>query len=136
MAADGVAFDQAGHLGIRRGGPAGVPDPRIHHGGGAPVRERPGDQPLPVPNDSESVHSLVVADILARKALGLQRYGSLLQAHNGRDAFRDLYEELLDAACYVRQIMEERKVNKNTLPGNGGEGVLCCSDVAPGEVGE
>ena len=44
----------------------------------------------------------------ARKQLGLERYDSLLQAHNGRDSLLDLYEELLDAAVYARQVQEER----------------------------
>jgi|ERR1700733_5061545 len=88
------------------------------------LRQRPGDQPLPVPNDGPSMHDLVTEDLdrhypqafaldlvrddlTARKALGLERYGSLLQAHNGRDALRDLYEELLDASVYARQKVAE-----------------------------
>lgn len=90
------------------------------------------EQPLPVPNDGESMHDLVIRDILsrpvswdlsygraarlrdqvaedllARKELGLARYGSLLQANNGRDALRDLYEELQDGAVYARQRLLE-----------------------------
>jgi hypothetical protein len=85
---------------------------------------RPEDQPLPVPNDGASMHDLVigdlmdghpgaktlagvVADLRDRKLLGLRRYGSLLQAHNGRDALRDLYEELQDGAVYARQYLAE-----------------------------
>src|ERR1700733_651334 len=88
------------------------------------LRQRPGDQPLPVPNDGPSMHDLVTEDLdrhypqafaldlvrddlTARKQLGLDRYGSLLQAHNGRDALRDLYEELLDALVYCKQWLEE-----------------------------
>lgn len=84
------------------------------------LRQRPGDQPLPVPGDGPSIHDLVhedllrmnggapvAAHLLERKALGLGRYGSILQAGNGRDARRDLSEELLDAAAYTRQRMCE-----------------------------
>ena len=88
------------------------------------LRRRPGDQPLPVPNDGPSMHDLVIADLkawtapreevnavrdilLGRKRLGLERYGSLLQAGNGRDWRRDLAEELADAAAYARQGLEE-----------------------------
>jgi hypothetical protein len=88
-------------------------------------RQRPGDQPLPVANDGPSMHDLVIKDlecwpesdeVLAavrslleeRKRIGLERYGALLQANNGRDARRDLLEELADAAVYVRQLEEER----------------------------
>lgn len=90
-------------------------------------RLRPGDQPLPVPADGPSMHDLVaddicrchpggaapwisatVRDLAARKQLGLDRYGSLLQAGNGRDALRGLHEEMLDALVYCRQWLEER----------------------------
>lgn len=72
------------------------------------LRQRPGDQLLPVPNKNESIHSLVIEDIKARKELGISRYGTALQAHNGRDALKDAYEEALDLACYLRQAIEER----------------------------
>ncbi len=66
------------------------------------------EQPMPLPNDGPSMHDLVCQDMVARKALGLSRYGSLLQANNGRDALRDAYEEVLDLAVYLRQLMAER----------------------------
>jgi hypothetical protein len=69
---------------------------------------RPGDQPLPVPNAGPDVQQLVVADIGARRELGIRRYGTALQPHNGRDALRDAYEEALDLACYLRQVIAER----------------------------
>lgn len=50
-----------------------------------------------------------VRDLLAeRKRVGLERYGRPLQAFNGRDATRDLREELADGAVYARQVREER----------------------------
>jgi hypothetical protein len=66
------------------------------------------DQPPPVPNDRPSIHDLVKHDIDVRKRLGQERYNSLLQAHNGRDALVDAYQEALDLACYLRQAIEER----------------------------
>lgn len=72
-----------------------------------PEQPREGDQPLPVPNDRPSMHDLVVVDMLNRKSVGYQRYGSFLQPFNGRNSLRDLYEELLDAIVYVRQVIEE-----------------------------
>jgi hypothetical protein len=74
----------------------------------AELRQRPGDQPLPTPNDRPDIQSLVIEDIRARREVGIQRYGTALQAHNGRDGLRDLYEELLDGATYARQLLEER----------------------------
>lgn len=67
------------------------------------------DQPAPAAADGPSMHDLVAADLADRKQLGLSRYGKLLQAGNGRDALVDLYQELLDAAVYVRQVIAERE---------------------------
>lgn len=72
------------------------------------LRMRSGDQPLPLPSDGPNIHDLVIGDIYGRMKLGTERYGTPLRAYNGRDALRDLYEELLDACCYIRQVIEER----------------------------
>jgi hypothetical protein len=90
------------------------------------IRCRPGDQPLPLPGSGPSMHDLVCDDIVARwggltvtdagvviaslqarKRLGLERYGEPLRAGNGRDAARDLREEIEDAVVYCRQLIEE-----------------------------
>jgi hypothetical protein len=73
-----------------------------------PSKTRDGDQPLPTQNDGPCVQDLVIADIEQRKVVGLQRYGTLLQPHNGRDALRDAYEEAIDLCQYLRQAIEER----------------------------
>jgi hypothetical protein len=49
----------------------------------------------------------ILADMAARDALGRQRYGTPLQAHNGRDALADAYQEALDLAVYLRQHLAE-----------------------------
>ena len=67
------------------------------------------EQNMPKPNDSEPIFDLVIKDMEARKSLGFERYGAYLQAHNGRDALIDLYQELLDACVYIRQVIEENK---------------------------
>ena len=91
---------------------------------------RDGDQQYPVKNEHPGIQDMVIADIEARKAEGIKRYGTVLQPHNGRDSLRDLYEELLDAAMYTRQLMEERQSWKMPLAidmdGCCGEG--CCGD--------
>lgn len=74
------------------------------------MRRREGDQPLPVINDHPDIQSQVIADIEARRELGIRRYGTALQPHNGRDALRDAYEEALDLAIYLKQVMVERGV--------------------------
>lgn len=66
-------------------------------------------QPLPIPNTSKPIWDLVIDDMMARDNVGRQRYGTPLQAHNGRDALQDAYEEALDLAVYLRQVIEERK---------------------------
>lgn len=61
------------------------------------------EQPQPVPNARPLIHDQVCADLQARKAIGVERYGQALQPFNGRDAGRDAYEECLDMAVYLRQ---------------------------------
>jgi hypothetical protein len=78
------------------------------------LRQREGDQPLPKTNVYPQIATLVIADIEARRELGIQRYGTALQPYNGRDALRDAYEELLDGACYLRQLMYERDHPEDT----------------------
>lgn len=72
------------------------------------LRLRPGDQQLPVVNDHPDIQSQVIADIEARREVGIERYGTALQPFNGRNALRDLYEELLDAATYIKQCIVEQ----------------------------
>lgn len=76
----------------------------------APEAEAPEhtEQPMPVPSNRPSIQSLVRHDLEQREQVGIERYGTALQAHNGRDALRDAYEEALDLACYLRQAIEER----------------------------
>jgi hypothetical protein len=66
------------------------------------------EQPEPIENDNPASWDLVLEDMKQRDLLGLTRYGTRLQAHNGRDSLKDVYEELLDAAVYIRTLMFER----------------------------
>lgn len=65
------------------------------------------DQPRPTPNDKPNIADLVVEDIVERKRIGTERYGTPLQPFNGRSGLVDLYQELLDAVQYIRQVIEE-----------------------------
>lgn len=67
------------------------------------------EQPSPVKNNNTPIVDLVMKDIQERKEIGYKRYGTYLQANNGRDALRDAYEEAMDLVIYLRQVMEERK---------------------------
>ncbi|HWU22205.1 MAG TPA: hypothetical protein VN088_11815 [Nocardioides sp.] len=75
------------------------------------LRLREGDQPLPVPNSRPAIQDLVIADMAARRQVGIARYGTPLQPFNGRDALQDAYEEALDLATYLRQAIEERRLS-------------------------
>jgi hypothetical protein len=66
------------------------------------------DQPPPIPNAEVPVWDLVIADMQERDRVGRARYGTPLQAHNGRDAISDAYAEALDLTVYLRQAIVER----------------------------
>lgn len=69
------------------------------------------EQPPPKATDGPAMWDLVIADMHARDAVGRERYGVPLQAHNGRDALQDAYEEALDLVVYLRQAIEERSAH-------------------------
>lgn len=56
---------------------------------------------------------------IARRALGIARYGVPLQLGNGRDTRRDLAEELVDAACYGVLLAAERLAAGDEDSGDG-----------------
>ena len=65
----------------------------------------------PAPDNSkggDAVWEAVIADMKSRDAFGRAKYGVPLCTNNGRDALKDLYEELLDACVYLKQAMMER----------------------------
>jgi hypothetical protein len=72
-----------------------------------------GEPPPVHVEGSPSMHDLVIADMEARKQFGLKKYGTILQANNGRNALKDAYEEVLDLAVYLRQRLYE---DTTTLP--------------------
>ncbi len=65
-------------------------------------------QPKPVKNANPAIWACVIQDMAARDILGASRYGTRLQAGNGRDMLKDAYEEALDLACYLRGTIFER----------------------------
>lgn len=64
-------------------------------------------QPPPLTNDGDPVYQLVRNDLELRAEEGLKKYGTYLQANNGRDALVDAYQEALDLCLYLRQKIEE-----------------------------
>jgi len=67
-------------------------------------------QSPPVPNSGRPIWELVIEDMRGRDAMGEKKYGTRLQAFNGRDALVDAYQEALDLVVYLRQAIEERRV--------------------------
>ena len=65
-------------------------------------------EPDPIKTDERPVWELVIEDMRQRDNEGRAKYGTPLQASNGRDALVDLYQELLDACVYTRQEIERR----------------------------
>lgn len=56
----------------------------------------------------EVVLDYVLKDLQERAEAGRKRYGSYLETHNGRDSLWDAYQEALDLAMYLRQVILER----------------------------
>lgn len=69
-------------------------------------------EPNPVPG-SRDIYPLVLEDIKARVEAGKQKYGTVLQANNGRDALMDAYQEAIDLVMYLRQKIEEGEQAKS-----------------------
>lgn len=78
------------------------------------LRQRPGDQPLPVPGEA-CVQDAVIADIQIRKQLGEERYGSALMSFNGRFTIQDAYEEAIDLSMYLKQILLEQRYGRRAV---------------------
>lgn len=67
----------------------------------------------PVPHAGTTpIGVLVLRDMQARIDMGYEKYGTLLEANNGRDSLMDAYQEVLDLAMYLRQAIEERDNDK------------------------
>lgn len=61
------------------------------------------------------IASLLHEDIEARARLGERKYGERLKAFNGRDPLLDAYQEVLDLAFYLRQLLVEREAGLKTF---------------------
>jgi hypothetical protein len=67
----------------------------------------PAEQPRPKPG-RRTVVDQVRVDLICREWQGAQQYGRPLETFNGRDGLRDAYEEALDLAVYLKQVLMER----------------------------
>ena len=57
----------------------------------------------------------VIARLNQRAEMGLETYGKRLLPHNGRWQLKDLMEEILDAACYLQNEMDEQDLEPPEL---------------------
>ncbi len=64
-------------------------------------------QPHPVLG-RENVVKYVLEDLRKRREMGIEKYGTELQTHNGRMALWDAYQEMLDMVIYLRQYILEQ----------------------------
>jgi hypothetical protein len=80
-------------------------------------------EPSPITTNEPSIHDLLIEHLSKRKLVspliphiedrkqfGLQKYGTILQASNGRDHRNDIFQELLDALIYTQQGIEKGDV--------------------------
>ena len=72
-------------------------------------------QPLPHNDGSFSSHDQVVIDTQERKKHGTAKYGTALGPMNGRDSFKDAYEEALDLVAYMATAAEESREMRATM---------------------
>lgn len=70
-------------------------------------------EPAPIKNQFPAVWDLVYADIIERDKKGEEKYGTRLQAFNGRKTLVDAYQEALDLVVYLRQAIFEQDYNKS-----------------------
>lgn len=68
-------------------------------------------QPAPQPGGAK-ILDLVVGDLRERAEMGRAKYGTYLQAGNGREALVDAYQEALDLAMYLRQEITEARTRR------------------------
>ena len=66
------------------------------------------EEPNPKGNGVD-VTSLVKEDLEQRAREGERKYGERLTTFNGRDALIDAYQEVLDLALYLRQLIQETR---------------------------
>ena len=62
-------------------------------------------------NPADSITKDVIKDLKEREQFGALKYGKFLTHHTTEDTMQHLYEELLDAALYIKTEMKKRKYN-------------------------
>lgn len=65
-------------------------------------------------NRADSITLDVIKDLKEREQFGALKYGKFLTHHSNEDMMQHLYEELLDAALYIKCEMKKRKHGDNS----------------------
>lgn len=66
-------------------------------------------EPAPKEGDSPPIWDLVIKDMRDRDKFGRAKYGVPLKARDGRNTLVDAYQEILDAAVYLRKLIYEQE---------------------------
>ncbi|MGL4610445.1 MAG: hypothetical protein ACRCYY_12335 [Trueperaceae bacterium] len=80
---------------------AARPEPMPHNGQQVVLPEVLKDL-LSTPLDTQLAN-----DLINRAEMGLAKYGTYLQSHNGRNSLMDAYQETLDLMMYLKQAILE-----------------------------
>jgi len=75
-----------------------------------------GDNAYSRPSPDPSLWDIVIADMSERHRVGVERYGTPLTAHNGRDHLIDAYQEALDMAVYLAAWLDEKEMRPDSIP--------------------
>lgn len=89
---------------------ANRPEPDPLHNSGDDIWPMVIEEAKSLRLDSQSggVWDTIIQDMEERNAIGTAKYGTPLQAFNGRDPLVDAYQEELDSIVYLRQYFHER----------------------------
>lgn len=60
-------------------------------------------------NKEDSITLDVIKDLKEREQFGALKYGKFLTHHSNEDMMNHLYQELLDAALYIKTEIKKRK---------------------------
>lgn len=91
------------------------------------MNENVTPQPEPIPNKGNTpIWELVIKDMQDRDKFGRAKYGTPLQAGNGRDHIVDAYQEALDLAVYLRAEIEQRAMSPSRSGLNPSRSVREC----------
>ena len=89
-------------------------------------------QPLPVVvPGGENINEMVIHDLRERSAIGMAKFGTHLQANNGRDPVLDWYQEQQDALLYAGQVVVEWKQMQKRIAELEAENAELRAELAP-----